>query len=102
MLFYLPKSGDFPIVRTRGVGYGIEKINHKARCNKHLGEFTKANNNFGFKRGFIGECVDGQWLVVTTDDLWEESSTLVDSRYKATKHQRDNGFWTRLRKVQPQ
>jgi len=60
----------------------------------------KANNNFGFKRGFIGECADGQWLVLTTDDLWEESSvSLVGSRYKAVNQLRENGYWTRLSKV---
>ena len=60
----------------------------------------KANNNFGFKRGFIGECMDGQWLVLITDDLWNESSvTLVGSRYKAVNRLRENGFWTRLGKV---
>ena len=33
----------------------------------------KADNDIGFKRAFIGECVDGKWLVVTTDELWEVS-----------------------------
>jgi len=60
----------------------------------------KANNNFGFKRGFIGECIDGQWLVLITDDLWEVTSvSLVGSRYKARNLLRENGYWTRLRKV---
>lgn len=60
----------------------------------------KANNNFGFKRGFLGECMDGQWLVLITDDLWEVTSiTLVGSRYKAKNRLRENGYWTRLIKV---
>ena len=62
----------------------------------------KANNNFGFKRAFIGERVDGQWIVVTTDDLWNVSEVIeVNTRATAMNRLRHNGYWTRVNKVKP-
>jgi len=100
VFFYLPKCRNFSIVISRGAVMIPKKYIEKHNLINVWSSSQKANNNFGFKRGYIGECMDGQWLILITDDLWEESSVFIEgSRYKAMNRLRENGYWTRMRKV---
>jgi len=56
----------------------------------------------GYIRAYLGECRDGNWVVVFTDLSWEESEVLVvNKRVTAMKRVRDRGFWTRVSKIYP-
>lgn len=57
-------------------------------------------NVAGFIRAYLGECSNGQWVVVITDMFWEKSEILLfDNRKKATERIRERGFMTRLNQI---
>jgi len=69
------------------------KVNKVWACAK-----KEENNSFGFIRAYLGECLDGKWLVVITDISWEESEViLLNTRGTAVKRIRERGFWTRMK-----
>ena len=54
----------------------------------------------GFVRAYLGECADGSWLAVITDNSWEESEVFkLNTRPTALKRIRDRGFYTRISKI---
>jgi len=56
----------------------------------------------GYIRAYLGECADGKWLVVITDNSWQESEVFIkNTRVTATKHIRKRGFFTRMHKIYP-
>lgn len=56
----------------------------------------------GYVRGYLGECVDGKWLVVATDHTWEEVEILkVNTRATAMNRLRERGFFSRVHKIYP-
>ncbi|WP_019415915.1 hypothetical protein [Paenisporosarcina sp. TG20] len=77
------------------------ELMNKYKVNKVWSSAQKEeNNSFGFIRAYLGECLDGKWLVVITDNSWEESEVLLmNTRGTATKRIRERGFWTIMRKI---
>ena len=111
MLFYFPECRNYAnnhcetLYRFSIVEQGVLIMISNELMDKHniinvWSSSQKANNNIGFKRAFLGECADGRWLVVTTDDLWEESEVLLlNTRSTAMVKIRKRGFYTRISKI---